>query len=82
MKTITVAGVIEREKIDSRVVVATNLRTVRKSVGMTQMDLAPASGVSQQTISQIERQHVSATVDTLGRFADAMAVPLEAFFKE
>lgn len=69
-------------KSDSRMVVAVNLRRARKSVGMTQMALAQASGVSQQTISQIERQHISPTVDTLGRFAVAMAVPLETFFKE
>ncbi len=73
---------IEQDKAHSRAVVASNLRTVRKQQGMTQVELARASGVSQQTISQIEKQHVSATVDTLGRFAEAMEVPLESFFKE
>ena len=76
------AGVVQQEKNYSRALVAANLRAARKAMNITQVELAKASGVSQQTISQIEQEHVSASVDTLGRFALAMHVPLETFFKE
>lgn len=54
---------------------AENLRRLRSDVGMTQVDLAKASGVSQQLISQIERG-VNLTTKELPDIAAALGVPL------
>lgn len=51
------------------------LREWRKKRGMTQDDLAEKSGVSQDTISDIEvGRHPNPRVNTLGSLADALRV--------
>lgn len=73
---------IAQDRTQARALVALNLKRERRQIGMTQVQLEEASGVSQQTISQIEQERVGVTVDTLAQLARAIGVPLSAFFKE
>lgn len=72
----------DKDRTHARALVAMNLKRERRLVSMTQVQLEQLSGVSQQTISQIEQERVGVTVDTLAQLARAIGVPLAAFFKE
>jgi transcriptional regulator with XRE-family HTH domain len=60
--------------MDLKDVLATNLRLIRNSSGMTQEDLAGRTGLSSRYIGSIERARVSASVSVLGRLAKALKV--------
>lgn len=47
---------------------------------MTQGQLEATSGVTRQTIRQIETSQSSATVDTLGKLAQALNISLYVLF--
>lgn len=49
-----------------------NLKSLRKSAGLTQQDLATHSGVSRRTIQEIEGGSTSPTVETLDALAGAI----------
>jgi len=51
-----------------------NLREFRTARGMTQNDLAEASGVGRTFINQLERGHVSVSLDNLAGIAAALDV--------
>jgi len=51
------------------------IRTVREAIGMTQRDLATKAGLSQSTLSNLERGDVSPRVDSLRRLAPVLNVP-------
>ena len=53
---------------------ARNLRSFRKSRGMTQIDLADASGLGRCFISQIERGRFSVTLETVGALSAALKI--------
>jgi transcriptional regulator with XRE-family HTH domain len=59
-----------------------NLRTLRKTHGVSQPALAEKSGVAQPTISDIERGRREPHHSTLKKLADALNVPVAAFFQE
>ena len=52
----------------------TRLAEARRENGMTQAQLAEASGVHRVTISRLESGKVSANVETLGKLAKALGV--------
>lgn len=54
----------------------------RKLHGLTQAELAKRSGVSRQTVSNIERGVVDATVSTLYALAQALGEPLSRLMME
>lgn len=56
----------EREDIGSR------LRDARKSVGMTQEQLASRSGIPQETLSRIETGRRNPRIETLRKFAEGL----------
>ena len=56
------------------------IRTRRKQLGMTQLDLAQIAGLQRQTISRVEAGNGAVTIATVARIAavvglDLMAVP-------
>ena len=53
------------------------LKAARRRVGMTQRDLAEASGVPQPSIARVERGASIPRVDTLGRLLRATGQELE-----
>ena len=57
-----------------RKIVAFNLRRIRKSYGFTQVELAENSGISSQTISNIEKGRFSATLDCVEKMARGMGL--------
>jgi transcriptional regulator with XRE-family HTH domain len=57
------------------------LRHIRTMRGMNQVDLAKASGVAQNTISEIELGKRQARPETLKKLAEALGVDIGAFFK-
>ena len=59
-----------------------NLRRIRKDRHLGQVELAECSGVAQPTISAIERDHRDPHPSTLRKLAEAMDVPVAAFFQE
>ena len=58
------------------------VKRIRTMRGMNQVDLAKASGVSQNTISEIETGRREARPATLGKLAKALNVEIAAFFEE
>jgi transcriptional regulator with XRE-family HTH domain len=58
------------------------VKRIRTMRGMNQVDLAKASGVSQNTISEIETGRREARPATLGKLAKALGVEISDFFEE
>ena len=51
---------------------ASDIKRIRKSIDVTQMELASASGISQSTIAKIERGTISASYDTVVRLFETL----------
>ena len=58
------------------------LRELRNERGMSMRALARESGLSANALSMIERGRTSPSVSTLYKLADAMGIPITAFFRE
>ena len=58
------------------------LRIVRERKNMTLKDVAAQAGVSESLISQIERNRVSPSIDTLIAIANTLNIDLEYLFKD
>lgn len=56
---------------------AIHVRVLRENAGMSQQDLADASGISKMTIQRIENAKYSVTIDTLISVAEALQIPLK-----
>lgn len=65
-----------------RHLVALNLKRVRKYLKMNQRDIADASGVSMQTISNIEQERFSASIDTLEQIAKGLGIAPNRLLRE
>ena len=61
----------ERERIGARIA------ELRREKGMTQKDLAEATGLIQPNIARIENGRYSTSLDTLARIADALDARLD-----
>ena len=59
-----------------------SIRRIRTMRGMNQVELAKASGVAQNTISEIETGRREARPATLRKLADALGVEISDFFEE
>lgn len=58
------------------------LRELRQERDMSMRALARESGLSANALSMIERGRTSPSVSTLYKLADAMGIPITAFFRE
>lgn len=70
----------EKEAIS--VDVGGRLRELRQERGLSMRALARNSGLSANALSMIERGRTSPSVSTLYKLADAMGIPITAFFRE
>jgi transcriptional regulator with XRE-family HTH domain len=61
--------------------VGSRLRTLRNERDMSMRALARASGLSTNALSMIERGRTSPSVSTLYKLAEALGVPITAFFR-
>lgn len=57
------------------------LATIRERTGLTQLDLAAQSGVSQGRISELEAKDANVRPATVKALAEALAVPMTALLK-
>ncbi|NSZ02060.1 helix-turn-helix domain-containing protein [Agrobacterium tumefaciens] len=57
------------------------VRTYRKTLGITVTDLAAATGMSVGMLSKIENGNISPSLTTLQALSRALGVPLTAFFR-
>ena len=64
-----------------RATIARRLREYRLDLDWTMTQLAGRSGVSKAMLSKIENAHTTPALTTLSRIAEAMAVPVTAFFR-
>ena len=62
--------------------VGQQIRHLRKTRGMTQMDLARESGMGMEIIGKIERVDVSPTLQTLAQIADGLGVPIARLLEQ
>lgn len=62
--------------------VGQRLRTLREARGVSMRSLARRSGLSANALSMIERGLTSPSVSTLTKLAQALEVPIMAFFRE
>ncbi|WP_372072011.1 helix-turn-helix transcriptional regulator [Tistrella mobilis] len=67
--------------MDIRSRVALRIRTIRKSRGLTQEDLAEMIDRSVDAVSNMERGTSLASYDTLERLAAGLNLPVAAFFE-
>jgi len=58
------------------------LREIRERKGITLKSVADAIGVSESLVSQIERNRVSPSIDTLFAVADALGIDIDYLFRE
>jgi len=70
------------EKEPVTIDVGVRLRELRQERGMSMRALARASGLSTNALSMIERARTSPSVSTLYKVADALDVPITAFFRQ
>jgi transcriptional regulator with XRE-family HTH domain len=60
--------------MDMRKLVGRNLKRIREAKGLTQEQLAEASGYSQQYLSGVEQGHRNPTIITIYEIAQALGV--------
>lgn len=58
------------------------VRKIRKEKGLSIMDLKEKTGLSKSTISDLENDKSSPTIDTLQKIANALGVDIKEFFEE
>jgi transcriptional regulator with XRE-family HTH domain len=56
--------------------IGTAIRTRRKQLGMTQLDLAEIAGLQRQTISRVEAGNGAATIATVARISAVVGLDL------
>ena len=66
------AAAAELETLKARLDLAVQLITRRREIGLSQVQLAEASGIPQSTISRIEQGRANPTVSTLTALARAL----------
>ena len=55
------------------------MRSIRKEAELTQYDLAPMVGISQNRVSDIERNVTTPTIEEIEAFADALNTQVSSF---
>ena len=58
------------------------MRAIRKEAGFTQYDLAPIVGITQNRVSDIERNVTDPTTVEIDAFAEALNSPISAFLND
>ncbi len=64
------------------IMVGKRIRCLRQSHGLSQEALAYKASISQAHLGQIERAVKNPTVDTIGKIAAALDVPVEELFRD
>ena len=56
--------------------IGSKIRELREAASLTQEDLAHEAGISTSTLSRIERGNYQPRLDTLGKLATALSLPV------
>ena len=67
---------VRKEKVQANMLVADAVAEARSRVGLTQAQLAAATGIDQSDISRIERGVGNPSINTLSRIANALGAEL------
>ncbi|EPZ37778.1 helix-turn-helix domain-containing protein [Anoxybacillus ayderensis] len=62
--------------------IGSKIKAIRKQLGISGNQLAKLAGIGQSTISDIENQKISPSVDTLQRICAALGISLANLFTE
>lgn len=65
----------------TRAALGDRLRGLRKEQNLTQAALAARAGIGNEFISRLEHGHGSPSLDTLGKLASALRVPISELFE-
>ena len=77
VETIYESGeLVRKEKVQASMLVADAVAEARSKVGLTQAQLAAATGIDQSDISRIERGIGNPSINTLSRIANALDAEL------
>ena len=68
------------EQVGRAIRLAFEIRALREARGLSQRDLAEMVGTTQSAIARLEGGHVSPSLNTLDRIADALNVELSVTF--
>ena len=60
--------------MEIREIFAQNLKKYRRAAGISQEELAHRAGIDRTYVSLLERRIYSATIDILGKLADALEI--------
>jgi transcriptional regulator with XRE-family HTH domain len=74
-------AVREAKENNLEMAIGHEVRTLRKKLGITGADLASATGISLGMLSKIENGNTSPSLTTLQSLAQALGVPVTAFFR-
>jgi transcriptional regulator with XRE-family HTH domain len=66
----------------SRAVVASNLRSLRQALGLSQEALADLAGLHRTYVSSVERCERNATLDTIDKLSTALGIQPFQLLKE
>ena len=68
---------VRKEPVPANVIVANAVAEARSKAGLTQSQLADATGIDQSDISKIERGAANPSINTLSRIAEALDAELQ-----
>jgi transcriptional regulator with XRE-family HTH domain len=75
------AEILNQQDVGAGVLVGQKLREIRTSQGLSLRALAELSGLNVNTLSLVENGKSSPSVSTLQQMAQALKVPISAFFE-
>jgi len=62
--------------------IASTLRSIRRTAGLTLQDVADRAGLSLAMVSKIENAQASPSLRTLAQLSQALEIPVSTFFRE
>lgn len=65
---------MKKQKLATRAILAANVQTLRGGLGVSQEKLGEMAGLHRTYISQLERQRLNITLDSLEKLADVFEV--------
>ena len=65
---------MKKQKLAARAILAVNVQTLRGGLGISQEKLGEMAGLHRTYISQIERQRLNITLDSLEKLAEVLEV--------
>lgn len=71
-----------KQKLAARALLAENVRSMRGTMGVSQEKLGAMAGLHRTYISQVEREKLNVTLDTLEQLAEVFGVRVSQLLEE